>query len=356
MLHVVPYFPPSQAGGGIREAAAALAVAQAGAGCRVTVLCTDVGSRRARRAPADFPGIEIHAFPNLSNALAWDDVTLPLGARAWARRNAAGFDAVHLHGHRHLAALLVSRARGARPYVLSTHGTALRIERRQGIKRVLDRLAGDRILHGAARVLAVSGVEEEQLLSLGVPADRIRRTANPVDASRILPLPARGAFRRTHGIAETARVILFLGRLTPNKRPGALLRAVAPLGNAVLVLAGPDGGALASLQEAARARALGERVIFTGALDDAGRREALADADVLALPSAHEIFGLAAMEGLLAGLVPVVCAGTGCAERIQSWQAGVIAEAADDAALGRALREALDAGEAGRERALRGAR
>ena len=62
------------------------------------------------------------------------------------------------------------------------------------------------------------------------------------------------------------------------------------------------------------------------------------------------------MEGLIAGVVPVVSAGTGCAERIQAWDAGFVAPGGDPDALRRAILRALDEGEAGRERARRGAR
>ena len=354
VLHVVPYFPPAEAGGGIREAVAALARAQARAGCRVTICTTDVGGPTARRPPAGIPELEVHAFRNLSNSLAWDDVTLPLGLRGWARQSVPAFDAVHLHGHRHLGALLVSRARRPGAYVLSPHGTATRIERRVAAKRLLDRIAFDAILHGAARVLAVSGVEEAELRDLGVPAERVRRVPNALDASRILPLPARGAFRKRHGIPADARAVLFLGRVTPNKRVDVLVRAVGEIPSAVLIVAGPDGGALAGVRRAASA--LGPaRVFFTGALDEAARREALADADAIALVSEHEIFGLAPMEGLLAGLVPVVSEGTGCAERIRAWDAGYVVDGGDPRAVRDALARALDDPDASRRRAGRGA-
>jgi glycosyltransferase involved in cell wall biosynthesis len=353
VLHVVPYFPPSQAGGGIREAVATLARAQSRAGCRVTVWTTDVGTPRSRRAPEPIPGIEVRAFRNLSNRLAWDDVTLPLGLRAAARRGARDFEAVHLHGHRHLGALLVARARRPRPFVLSPHGTAPRIERRQGWKRLADPLLFDGILDRAAICLALSDVEEAQLGSLGVPAHRIRRLSNPLDPQSILPLPGRGAFRKKHGVPEGAPMVLYLGRLTPNKRVDVLLRAVAGLRGAVLAVAGPDGGALEALRREA-GTAGSARVIFAGPLDARQRREALADADVLALVSEQEIFGLAPMEALLAGVIPVVSAGTGCAERIRAWDAGFVVEGGDPGAVREAIRAALADPEESRRRAARG--
>ncbi len=354
VLHVVPYFPPSQAGGGIREAVATLARAQARAGAWVSVWTTDVGTPRARRAPEPIPGIEVRAFRNLSNRLAWDDVTLPLGLRGAARREARDFDAVHLHGPRPLGALLVARARRPRAFVLSPHGTATRIERRRALKRLADPLLFDPILHGAARCLAVSGVEAAQLESLGVPTDRIRRLPNPLDSDAILPLPGRGAFRKRHGVPEDAPMVLYLGRLTPNKRVDVLLRAVGGLPEVVLAVAGPDAGALEALRREAAAIG-GARIIFAGPLDAAARREALADADALALLSEQEIFGLAPMEALLAGVLPVVSAGTGCAEWIRAWDAGLVVDGGDAAAVREALRAVLADPPESRRRSARGA-
>jgi len=354
VLHVIPYFPPSQAGGGIRDAVATLARAQARSGCRVAVWTTDVGTPRTRRRGQEIPGVEVCAFRNLSNRLAWDDVTIPLGLRTAARREACGFDAVHLHGHRHLGAVLVARARRPRAYVLSPHGTATRMERREGLKRIFDRLAGDAILRGAARCLAVSDVEEAQLRALGVAADRIRRLPNPLDPAQILPLPGRGAFRKRHRVPEGPRMVLFLGRVTPNKRVDVLLRAIAGIPGAILAVAGPDGGALGGLRREAQTIGAG-RVIFAGPLDPEGRREALADADALALVSEHEIFGLAPMEALLAGVIPVVSAGTGCAERILAWDAGLVVDGADPAAVREGIRAAFADPEQSRARAARGA-
>jgi len=354
VLHVVPYFPPSQAGGGIREAVATLTRAQARAGCRVSVWTTDVGTRRARRVPDLVPGIEVRAFRNLSNRLAWDDVTLPLGLRRAARREARDFDAVHLHGHRHLGAVLVARGRGPGAWVLSPHGTATRIERRQGWKRLADPLLFDAVLHGAARCIAVSDVEKAQLEHLGVPADRIRLVPNALDPDSILPLPGRGAFRKRHGVPEVAPMVLYLGRVTPNKRVNVALRAVAGLPGVVLAVAGPDGGALEGLRR--EAGTIGSaKAVFAGPLDPAGRREALADADALVLVSEQEIFGLAPMEALLAGVIPVVSAGTGCAERIRAWDTGFVVEGGDPAAVREGLRAALADPAESRRRAARGA-
>ena len=139
VLHVVPYYEDGWAYGGIPRATSALARALAAAGHTVTVVTTDAGDadRRAPRGVDDRAGVTVHTFPNLSNALAYRQMFVPLGLGAWLRRHASEFDVAHLHGCRHLPGALAARAlaRAEVPWVLAPHGTAPLIERRREIGR-----------------------------------------------------------------------------------------------------------------------------------------------------------------------------------------------------------------------------
>ncbi|OGP86656.1 MAG: hypothetical protein A2Y95_06695 [Deltaproteobacteria bacterium RBG_13_65_10] len=61
------------------------------------------------------------------------------------------------------------------------------------------------------------------------------------------------------------------------------------------------------------------------------------------------------MEGLLAGVAPVVSEGTGCAERIRAWDSGWVIDAGSVDALRNAIEEALHDPEERRRRAALGA-
>jgi glycosyltransferase involved in cell wall biosynthesis len=61
------------------------------------------------------------------------------------------------------------------------------------------------------------------------------------------------------------------------------------------------------------------------------------------------------MEGLLAGVAPVVSEGTGCAERIRAWGAGWVTDGGSVDALRAAIEEALRDPQERRRRAARGA-
>jgi glycosyltransferase involved in cell wall biosynthesis len=68
-----------------------------------------------------------------------------------------------------------------------------------------------------------------------------------------------------------------------------------------LVVAGPDDGQLAALQQLAERLNLRNRITFPGYLDHDSKLSALVDADVVAIPSRSEIFAILALEALMCG-------------------------------------------------------
>jgi glycosyltransferase involved in cell wall biosynthesis len=350
ILHIVPYFYPAWAYGGIPRLAYGLSRALIDLGHRVTVLTTDVYDSSSRlpggTRDRDLGGIRVLTLPNLSNRLAYrHQAFLPLGtARAFDRIEADPPDVLHLHGHRHLlnnAALRYARARSI-PYVLTPNGTLPPIERKVLIKQVFDRWLGGPVVAGAHTIIAVSRAEIAQIRAAGVPASRIALIPNGIDLAEFDPLPAPGTFRSAFGI--DGRMVLYLGKLTPRKGVDHLIDAFAGIDrpDVTLVIAGNDMGIEPALR--ARVEALGARarVRFVGLLTGAQRLAALADAEVLAYPSTLEIFGLVPFEGLLAGAPAVVGDDCGCGELVEAARAGLLVRYGDVRALTVALRQLLD--------------
>lgn len=101
-------------------------------------------------------------------------------------------------------------------------------------------------------------------------------------------------------------VVLYLGRLHPGKGLELLIPAFASIApevrGAVLVIAGPDSAGFQSrVEQMVRNAGVSDRVVFTGLLQADDRVAALAEADLLALPSYHENFGMVVAEALAAG-------------------------------------------------------
>ncbi|MGX1883368.1 glycosyltransferase [Streptomyces sp. NPDC055287] len=172
---------------------------------------------------------------------------------------------------------------------------------------------------GSATV-AVSGTVAGRLRDWGVPAARIHVVPNGIDAASFRFDPARrSATRARLGVPEEAFVVGGVGRIVPGKRFDVLVRAVAALPGAWLLLAGdgPDTDALRTLT--ARLGAT-DRIRFLGECDStspdakAGTTPATSTAprtgipallsaiDVFVSTSREEAFGLAVVEALAAGL------------------------------------------------------
>ena len=359
LLHITPYYEDAWAYGGIPRVVSALAKGLARRGHEVTVCTTDASDRASRLAtpaasarrpwpPFKTPaGVEVRVFPNFSNKLAYDlQFFVPLGLGEFLRGHAGSFDVAHLHGCHNLPVSIAARrlARAAVPYLLSPHGTAPLIERRRIAKRIFDLTLGRGLMEGAARVLAVSEAERRQLVALGVSPAIIRVLGNPLDLSEFDDAPERGQFRARAGLGAEP-LVLFLGKLTPRKRVDVLLRAFAQLArpNARLVIAGNDMGHGHALRDLARRLDLGSRVSFAGLLKGRERLEALADADVVAYPSQHEVFGLVPVEALLCGTPVIVADDSGSGEIVDRTGAGRVVKPGDVAGLAQTIAEVLDA-------------
>ena len=374
ILHVTPYSGEAWAYGGIPRVVAALTSGLADRGHDVTICATDAGGPATRLAAAArtfhaWPavrtrdGVTLRVFPNLSNRAAYGaQLFLPIGLRRFLRRHAGEFDVAHLHACRNFPGVIAAhclRAAGV-PYVVAPNGTAPVIERRRMAKRAFDLLFAQRPLAGAARVIAVSEAERTQLHQLEVPEAAIRVVPNPIDLSEFSPAPARGRFRPKL-VPPNARIVMFLGRLSPRKRVDDLiaafarLRATGRFSNSWLIVAGNDMGSGGRIRSLLSDAGLVGCSSMVGLLQGRQRLEALADADVLVYPSQQEIFGLVPLEALLAGTPVVVADDSGCGEVISSVGGGAVVPAGDVEALMSAIAAALDDPERHRSGAIEAA-
>ncbi|RDG37866.1 glycosyltransferase [Streptomyces corynorhini] len=227
------------------------------------------------------------------------------------------YDLVHTHLYRAcLYGRFAARFAGVRTIVATEHSLgAVQIEGRPltASARGLY-LAGERL--GTATV-AVSATVARRLERWGVRPDRIHVVPNGIEAGRFAFDPAaRRAARARLGLAPDAFVVGAVGRLTGGKRFDRLVRAVARLPGAQLLLVGegPERGRLLRLAEECGAAG---RVLLPGACQDPppvtrtgapGPHDPpdlpalLAAMDVSVSTSHDEAFGLASLEALAAGL------------------------------------------------------
>ena len=226
-----------------------------------------------------------------------------------------------------------------------------------------ERVAGEEeVVAAADRLLANTRDEAGDLVELyGADPARIAVVPPGVDLSVFRP-GSRGAARERLQLPLSARVLLFVGRIQPLKAPDVLIRATARLlqeepwrrGDVVVaVLGGPSGSGLdrpEELQSLVGSLGLAGVVRFAPPVT----RDALADwyraADLVAVPSHSESFGLVAMEAQACG-TPVVAARVGgLRTAVRDGVTGLLVDGHDPATWAAALAGLLD--DPGRRAAL----
>lgn len=114
--------------------------------------------------------------------------------------------------------------------------------------------------------------------------------------------------RETLGIGENEVVLIYVGRMGPEKNLPFLLRSFAGIAQAYpqvhLMMVG-DGPELENLIDRARLAGLSERVHFTGKVDYAKIPQYLAMADLFVTASVTEVHPLTVIEAMASGLAVV---------------------------------------------------
>jgi glycosyltransferase involved in cell wall biosynthesis len=238
-------------------------------------------------------GIPVHDLAMRGNR---DLTAIPRLARVI---RAGRFDLVHTHLYRACVyGRLAARLAGT-PVVATEHslGDGL-IEGRPTTRAVRELyLASERL---GRTTIAVSEAVARRLEAWGVHRDRIDVVPNGIDAGELGFEPGlRRDARARLGIPADSRVVGAVGRLVPTKRFDRLVRAMAGVPDATLLLVG-DGAERGPLAALARDLGLGDRVVFAGATTYP--RSMLCAMDVFISPSDQETFGMAVLEALACGL------------------------------------------------------
>lgn len=149
------------------------------------------------------------------------------------------------------------------------------------------------------------------------PAQRVHRLQHPVSPALTKSAPAHDQLRARSGPGD-ATVLLFVGRLAPNKRVPVLIEAVSRLRGAAppvhAVIIGDTSDAYQAEAERCRERAaeLGvvDRVHLLGRVGNDQLRNLYRTSDVFVMPSRHEGFCVPIVEAMANGL-PVIAARAG---------------------------------------------
>ena len=244
--------------------------------------------------------------------------------RAEARSAPGHYDLVHSHYWLSGQVGYLAKDRWGVPMVHSAHTLAK-------VKNALmadddepeprGRLIGEeQVVAEADRLIANTGAEARDLIELyGAEPDRIDIVPPGVDTDVFSPGSKERA-RQSMQIGQDDGVIVFAGRIQPLKGPEVVVKAMRHLAAErpntrwrLVVVGGESGTGRRSghrLDELAARLGVSELVDFRPPMPAAELVEIYRAADVVAVPSYNESFGLVALEAQAAG-TPVVAAAVG---------------------------------------------
>jgi D-inositol-3-phosphate glycosyltransferase len=197
----------------------------------------------------------------------------------------------------------------------------------------------EQVIAEADRLVANTRFEAQDLVAC-YDADPTRLTVvQPgVDLERFRP----GAVDRARfGLPERGPVVAFVGRIQPLKGPDVLIRALPEMpGATVVICGGPSGSGLdrpTSLIELAASLGVADSVRFLPPQTGAELAALYRAADLVAVPSHNESFGLVALEAQACG-TPVVAASVGgLVTAVRDGVSGVLVDGHDPADWARVL-------------------
>lgn len=272
--------------------------------------------------------------------------------RAEANHEPGHYDIVHSHYWLSGQVGWLARDRWAVPLVHTAHTLAAvknaSLAAGDAPEPPLRAIGEQQVVDEADRLIVNTEDEAEQLISLhhADPA-RIDVVHPGVDLRTFTP-GDRTVARAALGLPADAPIVAFVGRIQPLKAPDVLLKAVAlcppqDRGAAggpdrspvrVVVAGGPSGSGLAApdgLIRLADELGIADRVTFLPPQDRAQLANLYRAADLVAVPSYSESFGLVAIEAQACGTPVVAAAVGGLPTAVRDGVSGVLVDGHDPA-------------------------
>jgi glycosyltransferase involved in cell wall biosynthesis len=301
------------------------------------------GDRGPLAERAEEAGLEVVRLKHMApqrRVKPWADIH---GVRELSTLLAAGdFDIVHTHSSKAGALGRIAARRVGVPAVVHsfhgfpfhdfqsrvTRGALVAIERRLG--RLTDYFVTD------GTVVAAEAVR------LGIaPPDRIRAIASPIDDIPRLSESERYAARRELGIPRSAKIIGTVARLSAQKAPLDMVRAIEALQRPDVYMVWIGGGELrAKTQRLIDRKRLHDRFLLLGERTDVPKL--LPALDLFVMPSLYEGLPCAVVEAMSCGVPVVATAVNSVPEIVISGKTGLLARPGDPLSVTRALAYLLD--------------
>ncbi|MFC7528090.1 D-inositol-3-phosphate glycosyltransferase [Actinoplanes sp. GCM10030250] len=307
------------------------------------------------------PGVHVrHVTAGPFEGLAKEELPSQLCAfangvlRAEAAHPPGHYDLIHSHYWLSGQVGWLARERWGVPHVHTAH-TLAKVKNRfiaAGDRpEPKSRLIGEeQVVAESDRLVANTRFEAQDLITHYQADPSLVSVVQPgVDLERFRPGIAD---RARFGLPEHGRIVAFVGRIQPLKAPDVLISAVAEMRArgasdvTVVICGGPSGSGLdrpTSLIELAASLGVSDSVVFLPPQTGADLAALYRAADLVAVPSYNESFGLVALEAQACGTPVVAAAVGGLVTAVRDGISGVLIDGHGAGDWARVLQRLLDA-------------
>lgn len=288
ILHICRQYYPSV--GGVERFVADLAGHLAADGHLVEVATLNRLWHSAQRLPTYevVQGIPVNRLPFIGGPLFFLAPTILKLVRK--------FDVLHVHNTDFfLDYLVATQVIHGKPIIVSTHGGFFHTQDQATLKKLYFHSITPHSLSAVSAVIPNSQSDAERF---GPYSSRVVRIDNAIDYTSYAQVERQPIGGRC----------ITVGRLAPNKNIAALLRvfaaAYASHPDLSLVVIG-DGPLRAELERLSGELLIDQAVTWLGFIDNVNLREQLGLAEFFLAAATYEGFGLAVLEGMAGGVIPL---------------------------------------------------
>ncbi len=361
ILHVIPSLSPLL--GGPSSAILPMVAALRASGVEAEIATTNGDGPGELDVPlgelTDYQGVATRFFPRCKAPLPGiRSFHYSRSLTAWLKEHIREYSALHVHMiflFPSTAAMRIARAAGV-PYLVRPVGMLDKWSLRQKAfkKKCYLGLVEGRNLEAATAFQVMSPQEKHELERLDLPG-KLVEIPHGISPPALIP-DAHGILRRKLGLEEREKIILFMSRFHPKKGLDLLIPALGKLRDSPFTLVLAGGGAPAYQGEIKRLlddAVIAGRTVFPGFLRGGEKDLFLQGADLFALTSYDENFGISVLEALASGLPVLVTREVALSAFVESQNLGLTAATTAEAVRA-ALASALDKGASRWDRKERG--
>ena len=279
---------------------------------------------------AEYGHVPIRFFPRFSpNIHTVREFAFSRSLTTWLWQNITEYDLVHVHAifsYASTIAMAIARIKKV-PYINRPLGQLCTWSLQQSKLRkqiYLKLIEHSNLLHSQAlHFTAQQELEEFNLLKLNIPSFIL-----PHGVQIPFPIPnAQERVRKLLQIPDRFPILLFMSRIHPKKGLEYLIAALSKLKeyDFALVIAGsgePDY--ISQIQDLLVTHGISDRTHLVGFVEGETKNLYLQGADLFALTSHSENFGIAAIEALASGIPVLITDGVAIAPMVQEQSIGYV--------------------------------